>query len=112
MIGTSISQEMPSLQVVVSLWIHAGQQTAFESYERKAARIMQRHGGSMRQIVRTTKSANSPANEPFEVHFLEFPSLDALQSYRSDPELTALSGERETAILRTEVILGTTGPRY
>lgn len=30
---------------VVSLWIHPGQEAAFEAFERAAVRIMERHGG-------------------------------------------------------------------
>ena len=103
---------MNSLQAVVSLWIHPGQESAFESYERKAAQIMRRHGGAVQQAVRTTETVTSPADPPFEIHVLKFPSLDAFHSYRSDPELAVLSAERAAVISRTEVILGTVGPKY
>jgi uncharacterized protein (DUF1330 family) len=103
---------MNSLQVVVRLWIHPGQQSAFESYERKAVQIMRRYGGSVQQTVRTTEAAPSPTDPPFEVHVLEFPSVDAFHSYRSDAELAVLSAERAAVISRTEVILGTVGPKY
>jgi len=38
---------------IVSLWIHPGQEAAFEAFEREAARIMARHGGWIDSAVRT-----------------------------------------------------------
>ncbi|MEJ0098800.1 MAG: DUF1330 domain-containing protein [Pseudomonadota bacterium] len=103
---------MASLQIVASLWIHPDQQNAFEAYELKVAQIMRRHGGVLLQTVRTSDGASPSTEVPFEVHLLEFPSRAAFEAYRSDPELVALSPERAVVISRTEVVLGTAGPKY
>jgi len=101
-----------SLEVVVSLWIHPGRVTEFEGYEHKAARIMQRYGGVIQKVVRVSNAGPSSNGQPFEVHVLGFPSVEALHSYRADSELAGLAAERSAAISRTEVWLGETGPTY
>jgi uncharacterized protein (DUF1330 family) len=101
-----------SLEVVVSLWIHPGRVVQFEVYEQKAARIMQRYGGVIQKVVRVSNANPSSNGQPFEVHVLGFPSLDAFHSYRADSELAGLAAERSAAISRTEVLLGETGPEY
>jgi uncharacterized protein (DUF1330 family) len=107
-----MSLESESLEIVASLWIHPDRVAEFEAYEKKAARIMQRHEGAIQKVIRVT-NANSPSNaQPFEVHVLSFPSLEAFQAYRSDSELAALAEERNAAISRTEVLLGEPGPAY
>jgi uncharacterized protein (DUF1330 family) len=97
---------------VVTLWIHPGRAAEFEAYERKAARVMQRYGGVIQKVVRVG-NANPPIDgQPFEVHVLGFPSLEAFHSYRADSELAGLAAERSAAIARTEVLLGEAGPNY
>jgi uncharacterized protein (DUF1330 family) len=97
---------MQSIQVVVRLWIDPSRVQEFESYERKAARIMARHGGAVLESVRTSETDAPAGDAPFEVHVLEFPSPEAFNAYRTDPELAALAAEREMAITRTEVLAG------
>ena len=103
---------MGSLEVVVSLWIHPGRVAEFEVYEHKAARIMRRYGGVVQKVVRTSNANLSSDGQPFEVHVLGFPSLEAFHSYRADSELAGLAAERSAAISRTEVLLGEPGPKY
>lgn len=103
---------MGSIEVVVNLWIHPGRLAEFEVYEHKAARIMQRHGGVIREVIRINNASPSSTGQPFEVHVLGFPSLEAFHSYRADSELAGIAAERSAAILRTEVLLGERGPRY
>ena len=38
---------------VVSLWVRSGAVAEFEAYERKAARIMRKYGGSIEKVIRT-----------------------------------------------------------
>lgn len=103
---------MESLEVVVSLWIHPGQVAEFEIYEHKAARVMRRYGGVLQKVVRVSNAYPSFDGQPFEVHFLRFPSLEAFHAYRADSELAGLAAERNAAISRTEVWLGEAGPSY
>ena len=44
---------------VVSLWVRSGAVVEFEAYERKAARIMRKYGGSIEKVIRTGQE-NSP----------------------------------------------------
>lgn len=101
---------MHQIEVLVSLWVDPERVPAFEAYERKAARIMARHGGVIERTIRCAPPAG--ATGPFEVHLLRFPDAAAFDRYRADPELARLSAEREHAIVRTEVVVGTAGPAY
>jgi uncharacterized protein (DUF1330 family) len=94
--------------LVVSLWIHPGQEAAFEAYEREAARIMARHGGRIDSAVRISPDAStgSDARPPHEVHIVSFPDQDAADSYASDPESVAMRVKRPSIIARTERLAG------
>lgn len=87
---------------VVSLWIHPGQETAFEAFEREAAQLMTRNGGRIEQAVRTGGAGDSP----FEIHIVSFPDRAAAESYASDPETAKLRARRAQIIARTEVVEG------
>ena len=60
---------------------------------------MQRHGGVIERRI-ALASGGDPA-QPDEVHLVTFPSAQALDDYRQDPELQALSGLRAQAIRHT-----------
>ena len=95
---------------VVSLWVRPGAVAEFEAYERKAARIMRKYGGSIEKVIRTGQE-NSP-EIPFEIHLVSFPSQEKFAAYRADPELVSLATDRQAAILKTVVIPGVGGPAY
>lgn len=97
--------------VVATLWIEEGNVTAFEAYERKAARIMEKYGGSVERMIRLLRDADQ-LDQPFEVHLVRFPSNEAFAAYRLDPELRALSAERDAAITKTVVLVGYENPAY
>ncbi|MDP3494213.1 MAG: hypothetical protein Q8R82_13965 [Hyphomonadaceae bacterium] len=86
---------------VVSLWIHPGQEAAFEAFEREAARIMARHGGRIDSAVRT--GIGRAEDSPFEVHIVSFPDRAAADSFAVDPETVELRLQRAEIISRTEV---------
>lgn len=95
------------LLLVVSLWIHPGQETAFEAFERDASRIMARHGGRIDSAVRLAPEGGVAAESlPFEVHIVSFPDQDSLDSYRADPETAGLAVRRPGIIAKTEVRTG------
>lgn len=89
--------------LIVSLWIHPGQESAFEAFERDAARIMGKHGGRIDQAVRV---APGRAGEPFEVHLVSFPDQAAATAYAADPEMPAMLQKRAGIIARTERLVG------
>lgn len=95
---------------VVSLWIRSGAVAEFEAYERRAARIMRKYGGSIEKVIRTGQE-DSPET-PFEIHLVSFPGQETFAAYRADLELLSLAADRESAILKTEVISGVGGPAY
>ena len=95
---------------VVSLWVRPGAVAEFEAYERKAARIMRKYGGSIERVVRTGQE-NSP-DIPFEIHLVSFPGQEQFAAYRADLELLSLATDRESAILKTVVVSGIDGPAY
>lgn len=89
---------------LVSLWIHPGQEAAFEAFEREAAALMSRNGGRIDQAVRLDPD---PAGQgPFEVHVVSFPDQAAFEAYVADPATQALRARRGTIISRTVVSTG------
>jgi hypothetical protein len=97
--------------LLVQLFIHPGRAAEFRRFETEAARIMRRHGGRIDRVIRPTGPVrNDPL--PHEIHLVSFVSRTGLEAYRADPELAALGSLRESAIARTEVLVGTDGERY
>lgn len=95
---------------VVSLWIHPGQEAAFEAFESEAVRIMGWHGGRIDSAVRMTRAG--AGDPPFEVHVVSFPDRTAADSYASDPEVVELRRRRAEIIRRTEVLEGNLAGPY
>jgi len=99
------------IYIVANLWIREGDVAAFEAYERKAASIMKRYGGSIERTVRPS-GLDAPSDRPFEVHLVRFPSDEMFERYRTDAELKTLSAEREAVITKALVLIGSEGPAY
>jgi uncharacterized protein (DUF1330 family) len=99
------------LILLVSLFIHPGQETAFREFESAASRIMGRYGGRIERVIRPERVVPE-GSVPHEVHLVSFPGDDAFTAYRADAELVGLAALRQTAIARTEILLGTEGEPY
>jgi antibiotic biosynthesis monooxygenase (ABM) superfamily enzyme len=95
---------------VVSLWIHPGQEAAFEAFEREAARVMAKHGGQIDSAVRIERGGTG--DSPFEVHVVSFPDRAAADSYAVDPETVELRARRAQIVARTEVLEGQAAGPY
>ena len=96
--------------LVATLTVKPGGLTAFRNYEKKAAAIMQRHGG---RIERTVSLWENMEDDFFrEVHLVYFPSPEALAAYRDDAEFKTLAELRETCIVSTSIRSGEPGPDY
>jgi antibiotic biosynthesis monooxygenase (ABM) superfamily enzyme len=93
---------------IVSLWIHPGQEAAFEAFEREAARIMAKHRGRIDSAVRLALAEGAGAKDktPYELHIVSFPDRAAADSFASDPETLALREKRGQIIARTEQMAG------
>jgi uncharacterized protein (DUF1330 family) len=89
-----------SVTLCVLLWAHAGNEDALISYEDRVLEFAPAHGATLLQRARTDGSGGSP----LEIQFLEFPSEGALNDYLQDERRTALAGQRDRAICRTEVM--------
>jgi hypothetical protein len=94
---------------IVTLWVHKGQEAAFEAFEREAARIMARHKGRIDQAVRMTpppKGATPNDATPYEIHIVSFPDEAAANAYAVDPATLALREKRSRIIARTVLMVG------
>src|SRR5690242_4329387 len=94
---------------VVSIWIHRGQEAAFEAFEHEAARRMAVHGGRIDFAVRTAQPGSGPGPEslePYEIHVVSFPDKASADAYAGDPATQALLEKRATIIALTTVVAG------
>jgi uncharacterized protein (DUF1330 family) len=102
-------QTKPALVIVATLSVRKEALGQFRDYERTAARVMRKYGGT---IART---AVLPSAEPAlleELHFVTFPDGEAFAAYRDDPEMAAAAPLREASIAATRVVIGEEGPDY
>ena len=96
--------------LVATMTVRPEAAEAFRTYERRAAAVIARYGGAIERVIVV------PADEtggPFrEVHVVTFPDAAAWAAYRADSELADAAGLRASAVLHTEVLIGTDGPGY
>ena len=86
--------------VTAKLWVNEGRFSEFETFETRAFDIMARHGV---KVVSVKQNRGAQSGEPHETHVLDFPSMEAFEAYRTDPELLALAEMREACIEKTEI---------
>jgi hypothetical protein len=84
----------------VLLWAHEGRDTDLTRYEDQVLGLLGDHDGRVLQRAQTI----DPGGRPTEVQILQFGSESALEGYMQDPRRTALAGERDAAIARTDVV--------
>jgi uncharacterized protein (DUF1330 family) len=89
-----------SLTLCCLLWAHPGQETALAEYEDRVLAFLVDHGATLLSRVRS----DGASGHPLEVQLFEFPSQASLDDYLSDPRRAALSGDRDAAIARTELM--------
>ncbi len=78
-------------------------------FERKAVAIMGAHGG---EVVRAFECGRNEDGSGKEIHLLEFPSLVAFESYRSNPLLLKYANLRSKAIESTAIVISTESKEY
>ncbi len=105
---------MPSqsntLTLVVILTVRKDALAPFREFEHLAARVMNKHGGS---IERAVVIPSTDSEDVFkEVHIVSFPHEKAFQEYQKDEALHKAAALREQAVVKTEVWRGEEGPDY
>ena len=100
----------PGLTLVATLTVRREAAAAFVAYEREAAAIVRRHGGTIARTVTipapegAATLRGAPPSSPS--------SAAAFAAFRANPAMAAAATEREACIVATEVLLGTDGPDY
>jgi DNA-binding response OmpR family regulator len=81
------------------LWARDGRDAELRRYEDQVLALLADHDG---QVVQRAQVLGDDG--PSEVQILRLGSEDALGAYMSDPRRTALAGQRDAAIERTDVL--------
>ena len=94
---------MATTMIHVLAMLHAGIEgiEGLRDYESRVIPIMSMHGGRLLSAFRP--NGNEHPEIPDEIHLIEFPSEEAFQSYRSDPEVARLAERRGVAISKTAI---------
>jgi uncharacterized protein (DUF1330 family) len=92
-----------AVTLCVLLWAHAGREADLGRYEDQVLALLGDHSGRVIQRVQVQGGDDQPA----EVQILQFASAGGLEEYMNDPRRTALAGQRDAAIARTDVLRGT-----
>jgi uncharacterized protein (DUF1330 family) len=96
--------------LLATLTVHPDKVETFHDFERRAAKIMARHGG---RIERAVALEPDPEDRYYrEFHLVTFPDRTALAAYRDDAEFKSLAAMRESCILATAIRYGTAGEDY
>lgn len=93
------------LTLIISVWLKHENVSGFEAYERRAARLMEKHGGEIECAVRVRKQSDK-SDEPFEIHVVSFPNEKKFADYLADSETRKLAELRDGIIARTEIVAG------
>jgi uncharacterized protein (DUF1330 family) len=98
------------MMLVVILSVRSERVESFHEFERKAASIMARHGGSIERTV----TIGPEGGDPFfkEVHIVTFPDEGSFAAYRNDEGFATVAHLREESIIETEILVGRPGPVY
>ena len=89
------------LTLCVLLWAVDGQEHRLSAYEDEVLALIPEYGGTVLSRVRRVGAGS---DQPYEVQLIEMPDRAAVDAYGADQRRTALSGLRDQAIARTEVI--------
>lgn len=97
------------IQILVLLEIK--DKSSFKEFETKAIQIMEKYGGKLLTAFEPNIGESSDKNIG-EIHFLEFPTLEAFKNYRVDNELHELKELRERAISKTSIYVSEKAVTY
>jgi len=89
----------------VLLWETDDNDDLLAEYEDAVLALVPEHGGTVHERVRRRPAPDEPRGEdPLEVQVIEMPDDDALAAYMADPRRTSLSGARDRAVARTQIV--------
>ena len=88
-----------TVQLCVLLWARPGAAAALVAYEDKVLALLGEHDGRIVQRAR----ADGANGRPDEIQLIEFASQAGYDGFMGDERRTALSGERDAAIARTDL---------
>jgi len=90
------------------IYVHAGEEAAFETFEAAVLPLLARHGGEL--VLRLRPEAASVVSAaievPYEVHVVRFADDAALAAYSADPARQAWLPERRRAVRATLTVIG------
>ena len=89
-----------ALTLCCLLWARPGKDDALVAYEDKVLTLLDEHDGKLLSRVRS----DGQDGHALEIQLFEFPSDVELDGYLGDSRRAAMSAERDSAILRTELI--------
>jgi len=81
------------------LWARPGAAEALAAYEDKVLALLGEHGGRLLQRART----DGADGRPDEIQLIEFASQAGYDGFMADERRTALAGERDAAVARTDL---------
>ena len=88
------------IQIIALLEVH--DPAAFHEFETKAIKIMEKYEGKL--LAAFEPNANESSSSSIgEIHYLQFPSIEAFMQYRLDPQLVEMSELRKQAISSTTI---------
>jgi uncharacterized protein (DUF1330 family) len=88
-----------TVHLCVLLWARSGAGEALAAYEDKVLALLGEHDGRLLQRARTVGAGVGPD----EIQLIEFASQAGYEGYMADERRTALAGERDAAIARTDL---------
>ncbi|MCA9646354.1 MAG: DUF1330 domain-containing protein [Myxococcales bacterium] len=92
-----------ALMIVATMKVKRTELETFRRFERLAARIMGRHGGTIERAVFVDSGEGDWVRE---VHLVRFKDVEAFERYREDQELKRHAALRARCVLETEVLVG------
>lgn len=88
----------------VIVLLEAKDADALHAFERQAVEIMKKYDGKLVTAFEPD-AGESSSNNLAEIHYLQFPSIEAFRKYRTDPQHIELAELRNKAILNTTVFV-------
>ena len=103
-----------AVTLCVLLWARAGRDSDLGRYEDQVLALLADHDGRVVQRAHVEggdgRGEGGQADgdgQPAEVQILQFGSDEGLAGYMHDPRRTALAGQRDAAIARTDIFRAT-----